>query len=63
MTWTPNLASTSNRMVPNEEIEATPDEVADAGLCHAKQLGRFSLLQSAGSERLLDLYEKVRSNP
>jgi hypothetical protein len=63
MMRTPNLASTSNRMVPNEEIEATPDEVADAGLCHAKQLGRFSLLQSAGSERLLDLYEKVRSNP
>ncbi len=50
-------------MLTNEEIEATPDEVAEAGLCDAKQLGRFSLLQPAGCERLLDLYEKVRSNP
>ncbi len=63
MTRTPNLASTSNRMLIYEEVEGTPDDVADAGLCHAKQLDRFSLLQLAACERLLKFYQEVRSNP
>ncbi len=52
-----------NQAVNAEEVQAPPDELADPGLRHAKELGRFSLLEAPGLNRLLNLDKKVRSNP
>lgn len=48
-----------DQAVGTEEIDATPQQVAHARLCHAENLGGLNLSQSARGQRLLQLNEQI----
>jgi len=61
-TPTPHLVSISiSESVLNraEQIDASSQQIADAGLRHPQQLGDFSLLETSGGNQLLQLDEQM----
>jgi hypothetical protein len=62
-TSSPALASIFTERIDRELVDVAPDHVAHARLCHAEQLGRLVLRQSAFINHPLDCDHQLRADP